>query len=252
MKKYKLIKEYPGSPELGTIAEKFFNSELYFLGQGRKTLAEFVENQPEYWQEIKEPDYEILSIRHKDGSVKNIYTKQNSTHYDWKQYILFEKGKHDFLEINSVKRLSDGEIFTIGDEYEDCDLKNQMIVEFNISSENGLLINSSLLKNVNHTKKPVFTTVDGKEIFAGDPFYVYDKHFYKCINTKGGQFQNERWTNYRYANKDTVLNLVFRNTPCLSLEDVASIYKTANREKPENSNDQGTKLYNLVRQKLNK
>lgn len=100
--------------------------------------------------------------------------------------------------------------------------------------------------------KALFTTVDGKEIFAGDPFYVYDKHFYKCINAKGGQFQNERWQNFRYANINTVLNLVFRNTPCLSLEDVASIYKTANREKPENPNDQGTKLYNLVRKKLNK
>lgn len=100
--------------------------------------------------------------------------------------------------------------------------------------------------------KALFTTVDGKEIFEGDSFYVYENNYHKCMPAKGGQFQNEKWQNFRYADINIVLDLIFKNKPCLSLEDVASIYKTADREKPENPNDQGTKLYNLVRQKLNK
>ena len=57
MKQYKLIKEYPGSPKLGTIVnhvkgwgsyESYFDGDLVY-----STYA--IENYPEFWQEIKEP-----------------------------------------------------------------------------------------------------------------------------------------------------------------------------------------------------
>ena len=44
--KYKLIKEYPGSPKLGTILT---HEELQYC------------NQNEYYQEVVKKDYEILS-----------------------------------------------------------------------------------------------------------------------------------------------------------------------------------------------
>jgi len=58
MKKYKLIKEYPGSPELGTVCEEreerssfcYFHKEEQYLG----ILKYHVENQPEYWEEVLE------------------------------------------------------------------------------------------------------------------------------------------------------------------------------------------------------
>ena len=54
MKKYKLIKKYPGSPEIGTIVRwnrgrYYFNKSMnkaYLLGQ--------VESYPEFWEEVKE------------------------------------------------------------------------------------------------------------------------------------------------------------------------------------------------------
>lgn len=49
-KKYKLIKKYPGSPELGF--EKETNSEGFFIVN---SLDICPERWPEYWQEIKEP-----------------------------------------------------------------------------------------------------------------------------------------------------------------------------------------------------
>lgn len=52
MKKYKLIKEYPGSPELGTEVEKSASS--YFYRSGDKRICVFnehVEDNPEYWEE---------------------------------------------------------------------------------------------------------------------------------------------------------------------------------------------------------
>jgi len=57
MKKYKLIKEYPGSPELGSVVEKQIKSQTYYhIYNDRKfgVLSEHVEGQPEYWEEVNE------------------------------------------------------------------------------------------------------------------------------------------------------------------------------------------------------
>jgi hypothetical protein len=58
MRKFKLIKEYPGSPELGTIVEKELrSSSSYFYRSGDRRICVFndhVENNPEYWEEIKD------------------------------------------------------------------------------------------------------------------------------------------------------------------------------------------------------
>lgn len=85
MKKYKLIKTYPGSPFLGKVlepkVEKDNEDTNNFYWQG----SWFNPNDfPELWEEV---DYEIV-----DTIMKN----------NLKQ------------EISSVKRLSDGEIFTLG------------------------------------------------------------------------------------------------------------------------------------------
>jgi hypothetical protein len=55
--KYKLIKEYPGSPELGTEVEKDNLSKSYFYRNGDKrwcVLDNHVEDNPEYWEKVNE------------------------------------------------------------------------------------------------------------------------------------------------------------------------------------------------------
>jgi len=99
MKKFKLIKKYPGSPNLGTTCEERNNkSSFCYYFEGEKNIGitkDQVENQPEYWEEVIEKDYEILKTCPIEG------------------------------RIYSVKRLSDGEVFTVGDKitgysYEDA------------------------------------------------------------------------------------------------------------------------------------
>ncbi len=46
--KYILKKEYPGSPKLGNIIDNLEN--------------DWIENYPEFWQEVVEKDYEILLL----------------------------------------------------------------------------------------------------------------------------------------------------------------------------------------------
>ena len=113
MKKYKLIKEYPFSPKLGTISN--INDNPLDL--------KLVTKYPEFWQEI--PEYEILKFQ--DKSRKNIYNVLPDGHLLWDipEYKDIKENKHacdvkealegDIYGIYSVKRLSDGEIFTVGD-----------------------------------------------------------------------------------------------------------------------------------------
>lgn len=59
MRKFRLIKEYPGSPKLGTIVEKDerCGSHIYKYRESNSNfgvLKYHVEDNPEYWEEIKE------------------------------------------------------------------------------------------------------------------------------------------------------------------------------------------------------
>jgi len=62
MKQYKLIKTFPGSPELGTIVENK-NGSIYFP-QTKETLSstelnyfdKIITNHPEFWEEVVEKE----------------------------------------------------------------------------------------------------------------------------------------------------------------------------------------------------
>ncbi len=111
MKKFLLIKEYPGSPKLGIVYD-----ELWFCS---KLIPELY---PEFWREITEKDYEILFF---------IPTEQNNTFLGIRSYKEIKKQletynqtpenwfeDNHYWDIYSIKRLSDGEIFTVGDKIE--------------------------------------------------------------------------------------------------------------------------------------
>jgi hypothetical protein len=113
MKKFKLIREYPGSDSLGTIITGS-KETMYSKGLGYRHYDwAHVETHPEYWEEVVKLDYEIIQI---------LYATEIRTLFDGGyrihpagigfplEYLLDNGGK-----IHSVKRLSDGVIFTIGD-----------------------------------------------------------------------------------------------------------------------------------------
>lgn len=130
MKTYKLIQTYPGSFPLGHLAILDESVKFYNLGTTTRSL-DYIENHPEYWQHVChkcheniktcekfgcKKDYEILSFITKEGIiyVKNKEGRfSNSVQYTtWTEKELLSKV---VFNIHSVKRLSDGEVFTIGD-----------------------------------------------------------------------------------------------------------------------------------------
>lgn len=72
MIEYKLIKEYPGSPPLGTkIDENGFDGSMTTLCNPEKY--------PEFWEKIDEKAYEVLSFIGKE--FPRIYKLQNNGSY---------------------------------------------------------------------------------------------------------------------------------------------------------------------------
>ena len=157
--KYILKKEYPGSPKLGNTIDNLEN--------------DWIENYPEYWEELVEKDYEILSLI--EG--KFIYPCDKYSK-DFINQLFNTLG----INIYSVKRLSDGEIFTIGDKVNNSEfggngilkgirnILNSDYLAFNIEYIKDLELwedsddSEASLKYLSKVKQPLFTTEQVKEI----------------------------------------------------------------------------------------
>lgn len=175
IKKYKCVKSWPGGLPLNTIAIEQTNGYTT-SGYGRFDKKD-IESYPEFWEEIKEPEFQILAAK---TSVRVSLTAENTS-----------------TEIYKVLRFSDNVIFSVGDK---CNLKNgngnrNPILRFEVRNESfglekyrnkdrivvfletmhktewGPIELDSLVKS----KEPLFTTKDGVEIFNGDNYWFVVK-----------------------------------------------------------------------------
>ena len=273
MRKFKLIKEYPGSPELNTIVKKEkSNNSQYFFEQyyykdknniGYGISIDMIENYSEFWQEVIENDYEILSFRSKVDPT-SIWTLRNNGYYrrdtmtkDWAKESFL---KNNVEEIYSVKRLSDGEIFTIGDKVmfsakSGCTLKGP-ITSFGIDSDYGIVVNyTDKSKGYGHhsnylhnAEKPLFVTEDGIGVYENNNIYVVRPNFtiwYTTVKTNILNFINE----YKiFSTEKSAEEYIIRNKPCLSLNDILINATNDSNDKIEISFDY---FKELVKTKLN-
>lgn len=137
MKRYKLKKWYPSLPkgwETGIILCLKDKTRGYSPCNGDylslKLDKNEVEQNPEFWEEIVEKDYEILSFYYKNVAGKgDNYVDPDYIWYEtykgsglWSRkgnvtspYTINELLNHNSFRIHSIKRLSDSQIFTIGD-----------------------------------------------------------------------------------------------------------------------------------------
>ena len=102
MRKFKLVKSYPGSPELGTEVEKQAKTQTYYHIYNDKkfgVLTEHVENQPEYWEEVVEDIYYMVSLIdmgfHNAWEPMRVETIRYDT--DTKKYFSAKEEARDFI-----------------------------------------------------------------------------------------------------------------------------------------------------------
>ena len=214
--KYKLIKEYPGSPRLGNTIDNLEN--------------DWIENYPEFWQEVVEKDYEILEVKGKYGAISSYIEELDN---DLKDKTIFK-----------IKRLSDGEIFTIGDkvfsEYINYTINKIGIVNdkcmvsalYDTNNPNGSRLHYNL-NNLKKAKQPLFTTEDGVDIFEGDTFYYVKFTQYNMTVGKPFEIVKGNHPTFKYepqyekyfSTKEKAEEYILLNKPCLSYGDVQEYLK---------------------------
>jgi hypothetical protein len=239
MIQYRLIKKYPGSEKLGNI--EWFNRDV--LGKNGCSNdwkgRVFYDSHPEFWQKVEELDYEILQFFNKmnnrvygrvycggKASIKLSSIDKFHENVDY-EYCL------RYYAIHSVKRLSDGVVFTIGDNIDS--LYNNPITSIYITKKpfqiKGIWFeykdgSCSLLMARKVEKTPLFTTEDGEEIFEGEHFFYPNTHTWevqKADATKKMLEYVKDVNHYRtFSTKEKAFEYVLRNKPCLSINEIGS------------------------------
>lgn len=198
MKTYKLIKKYPLSLELGTEVTwgEYGLSGSCYQVKVKAGIFRFdkdtIENNSEFWQEVEQPDYEILEVKLSDDTILT-YKGQDCI----KRTDVFTPGstfkldaclKDSRVKINSVKRLSDGLVIKVGNKVNTkCYMTTETITGFEIcdgttSFRKGIWVKtvegSMHIERVKEVLKPKYTTYDGVEV------YSYSQKVYWVINGK--------------------------------------------------------------------
>lgn len=223
MKQYKLIKEYPGSWKKDTIVEFDKNSDRCLINGVKSPITAMqVLNYPEFWQEITKPEYTILSFDTGMGLIiirtKNddwVFEEDNG-HTDWRYKTLLEE-----CYIHSVRRESDGEVFTVGD-----DIKNQRDIQsFRIFPDGELLAmfnnNQEGLRIdlLYKREQPLFTTEDEVDIYEGDMHWFITGDMGYC-GQKASSIDKGREYGHTFSTKEKAEEYILENKPCLSLKDL--------------------------------
>ena len=238
--KYILKKEYPGSPKLGNIIDNLEN--------------DWIENYPEFWKLVVEKDYEILSLI----EDKFIYPCDKYGE-DFINQLFNTLG----VSIYSVKRLSDSEIFTIGDkvftEYVNYTINKIDIVNdkcmvtalYDTNNPNDSRLHYNL-NNLKKAKQPLFITEDSVDIFEGDNLYSIDnmlnirKHLLFNARYDDNTLLNNRIffnSDYKhFSTKEKAEEYILMNKPLLSLSDVWDNLKVKDQKE----------VMKFVKSKLNK
>lgn len=279
---YRLIKEYPGSLKLGSIASTKDGDDLW---KGRI----YYDKYPEYWEEVIEKDYEIriskvvpytiLSVKRlSDGEIFTVgdkveggiilgihidkfYTgglafsldtakveslcsieKVIEKDYEIVSYVAKDnpnnittkrRGVHlheEYWKIYSVKRLSDGEIFTVGDlitgySYEDArSIQTIKIYRYTGIIKLEQILGYTDLRDATKAKQPFFATCNGKDIFDGDEvWYVNKENFYYdyFIAKRNVSFFSD--INVYFLTRVEAEEYIAKNKPIFTTEDGVDI-----------------------------
>jgi hypothetical protein len=149
--------------------------------------------------------------------------------------------------IYKVKRLSDGEVFTLGDVYgvfgpmtRFVVFGNRMKVEFESPADWQWLSGVSKI-----SKNPLFVTTDGKDIYDKDTVWlVTPKCEYSKVVARYWWHQKEGFKTF--STLSAAEEYVLMNKPCLSVNEVLEIIAPKTEKRPEGWIYQ---LTNLAKQK---
>jgi hypothetical protein len=227
-------------------------------------------------EEKSDRDFEILSFR-SNRTIKTIpeYTilekEKDGVFRNHKSCILTIRDYEDELlnnsdyNIYSVKRLSDGEIFTLGDKVKQRNVVHNNVFnirkfEMDANKEHLLVISNGgiRLHKIEHYTPILFTTKDGVNIFKGNEYWFVVESEHSFLNSYKPLKHICDWDNtekpplgyVQFSTKEKAEEYILWNKPCLSLNDVASIYPGVNKNHSNTPSHQAERLKELVKSKI--
>ena len=246
-RKFKLIKAYPMLyvAKVGSVLSKNVSGDYYTNPDSNYSIHKnTIENFPEFWKEIFEKKYEILKLKfirpnfylHNllNGEVVDVIKSPNkyinfrvrntSDHYKDKEG--FNGHIKTVFELYSLKRISDGEVFTIGDRVSKGVIKRLDLENEGYSTSD--VGDWKLLKECVKVK-PVFTTEDDVEIFVNDEYWWVNKSSYYRGYTSYAELPE--YKNYLYfSTMEAAEEYILLNKPCLSINEVLESIETCTDE----------------------
>lgn len=194
----------------------------------------------DYWEEVVEKEYEILSLRAKSTGLVRIKEEDglfqalgDERRTDTTEEYLLDRE----WEILSVKRLSDREIFTIGDKITFKGLfGNSSEHKFDIIRGFGNTVDDNLAVIYHNGKvglhkvekyRVLFTTEDGVDTFEGDNYFYTNSGgscVYKEVATVGIIDYERKCNVVRFSTKEKAEEYLLMEKPILSLNDLLSVW----------------------------
>lgn len=227
------IKEYPKGYDFKT-------EKLKYLPPPPGVIN--IEKYPEFWEKIEEKEYEILGYKY----------KWNDHIYDIKREIIgglqswwckedtWISPETNGSYIYSIKRLSDGEVFTIGDTVKHKQTSNTGKILSMYLSKCGKIFfsteycNSEIgtsLRNVIKVNNPLFTTEDGVDIYERNSYYYcFTFPYYKVgkvneARKEGDAAKGLGEKNHKkyFSTKEAAEKWIEENKPKYSKKDLKSL-----------------------------
>lgn len=163
-------------------------------------------------------------------------------------------------KIHSVRRIEDNEVFSVGDEVKHYLGGVNSITSFTVHNNqlrvNHELVNSySFLQNIQKIKEPIplFTTVDGKDIYEGCEYWKTTvlEGCWKCDKTTAKKRKYPPPSYFKcFSTKENCEEYILMNKPVLSVNDFLSCCLNKDESYWLN-NEQYLKVKELAKQKIN-
>lgn len=236
MKKYKLLQWYPGLPDwlkegMNVVKKGSCYSLQTSFAPNYVLPAEVVEHNPKYWGRVFEFDFEVLSFKAPGLSNKIFNVDQICDSDDPFIITNRELGVVNLMDmnINSIKRLSDGEIFSVHEKVihkKFCMQYSGHIKSFRIL-DGKLVISIGLSTTVhdlsNLEKLGYMTTKDKKQVFSADDMICkLNVHTWDWRMEKA-KFVVPETGDLAFSTKEAMLDYLVQHKPLLSVEDVKGL-----------------------------
>lgn len=233
----------------------YFTISESFIGEGKR--FQIVKEEINLNNLLKTKDYEVLAFKIPGNEHWEVTKIDNGSWNNWSDLHVKNQLEKNIWKIKRIKRLSDGEIFNLGDKVDFTISENQVIKEFSLVNSNYITVISEASKDnllvIKKVKPFLFITEDGVNIYEGDIIHqvdptlkYYSYYWGKQNGNKGVPFKDFKM----FSTKGKAEEYILMNKPCLSINDVKENFIWNNLSASQSSIDTVLKLKNLVKSKI--